>query len=167
MTPGSRHHMLCPNPSAAMFALAALILVMLTGCSLFGKPASPFEEKAAVKVPVATVSDPTRKVLRVGLGQAGARVELGLDQQLQVRLLTAVALAPEWALVGHASGVVDAQGPTFEPDVRGNISGEVEGDTVWRIRPTAPGQVTLRFEYRRPRNTAPAVQVVTFDVVVR
>ena len=161
MTPGSRLQMLCP---ALLLAMAP---VLLAGCSIFGKPTSPFEDKAAAKAPVQTISNPGRKVLLVGLDQAGARIELGLDQQLQVRLLTKVALAPEWSLVGHVPGVVEVQGPKFEPDARGNISGEVEGDTVWLVRPTAAGAVTLRFEYRRPRNTAPASQVVTYDVVVR
>ena len=161
MTPGSRLQMLCPT------LLLALAPVLLVGCSIFGKSASPFDDKAVVKAPTQTISHPGRKLLQVGLDQAGARVELGLDQQLQVRLLTNVALTPEWALVGHTPGVVEVQGPRFEPDARGSVSGPVEGDTVWLVRPTAAGTVTLRFEYRRPRNTAPATQVVTFDVIVR
>lgn len=161
MKPGSRLSIICP---ALLLALAPFLLA---GCSIFGKAASPFDDKAVVKAPAQTISNPDRKLLLVGLDQAGARIELGLDQQLQVRLLTRVSLAPEWTLVGHAPGVVDAQGPKFEPDPQSSVSGEVEGDMVWRIRPTAAGTVTLRFEYRRPRNTAPAVQAVTFDVVVR
>lgn len=161
MTLGLRLRTLCP-------ALLLVVLpFLLTGCSIFGKSASPFDDKAVARAPAQTISYPGRKLILVGLDQAGARIELGLDQQLQVRLLTKVALAPEWSLVGHAGGVVEVQGPKFEPDSRGSISGEVEGDTVWTVRPTAAGMVTLRFEYRRPRSTAPAVQVVTFDVAVR
>ena len=161
MSRGLRFRTLCPT------LLLALAPFLLAGCSIFGKAASPFDAKVVAKAPVQTISIPGRKVLLLGLEQAGARVELGLGQQLQVRLLTKAALAPEWALVGLVPGVVEVQGPKFEPDARSNVSGEVEGDTVWLIRPMAAGTVTLRFEYRRPRNTAPAVQVVTFDVVVR
>ena len=153
-----------PRPSALLMAVAA---VGLAGCSVLGLPSFGGDDKGAVKPPPATVSHPGRKVVLVGLEQAGARVELGLDQQLQVRLLTPVAAAPEWSLIGPLPANVSVQGPRFEPDVRGNVSGEVEGDTVWQIRPTAAGSVLLRFEYRRPRNTAPATQVVTFDVVIK
>ena len=161
MTNGLRLRFLCPSP------LLALAASLLAGCSIFGNAASPFDDKAIVKAPAQVISNPGRKLLRVGLDQAGARIELGLDQQLQVRLLTSVALAQEWALVGHAPGVVEVLGPKFEPDARSNMTGQVEGDTVWQIRPTAAGMATLRFEYRRPRHTAPATQVVTFDVFVR
>ena len=174
-TPGSR---LRPTAAPLRLSLAlscalscALSLAFATaclgGCSILGLPSIAGDDKAVVKLPVPIISEPGRKVVRVGLDQAGARIELGIGQQLQVRLLTRVSATPEWSLVGHAPGVVDVQGPKFEPDTHSYISGDVEGDTVWRIRPTAAGVVTLRFEYRRPRNTAPAVQVVTFDVAVR
>ena len=145
----------------------AFATACLGGCSILGLPSIAGDDKAVVKPPVPIISEPGRRVVRVGLDQAGARIELGIAQQLQVRLLTRVSATPEWSLVGHVPGVVDVQGPKFEPDAHSNTSGDVEGDTVWHIRPTAAGVVTLRFEYRRPRNTAPAVQVVTFDVAVR
>ena len=161
-----RHRHPRPHGRAAA-VLLALAAACLAGCSVLGLPSIGGDDKAAVKPAPATVSQPGRKVVLVGLDQAGARVELGLDQQLQVRLLTRVAAAPEWALIGPVPATVSVQGPRFEPDVRGNVSGEVEGDTVWQVRPAAAGSVQLRFEYRRPRSTAPATQVVTYDVVIK
>jgi|GEM_PF-1385440 len=153
-----------PRTAAVLLALAA---AGLAGCSVLGLPSIGGDDRGAVKPPPPAVSQPGRKVVLVGLDQAGARVELGLDQQLQVRLLTKAAEAPEWSLIGPVPASVSVQGPRFEPDVRSKVSGEVEGDTVWHIRPTAAGSVLLRFEYRRPHNTAPATQVVTFDVVIK
>lgn len=161
MTPAPCLH----APAAAV--LLALAAACLAGCSVLGLPSLGGDDKGAVKPPPPTVSQPGRKVVLIGLDQAGARVELGLDQQLQVRLLTKAAAAPEWSLVGPVPSGVSVQGPKFEPDARSKVSGEIEGDTVWQIRPTAAGNVLLRFEYRRPRTTAPATQVVTFDVVIR
>ena len=161
MTPAPCLH----APAAAV--LLALAAACLAGCSVLGLPSLGGDDKGAVKPPPPTVSQPGRKVVLVGLDQAGARVELGLDQQLQVRLLTKAAAAPEWSLVGPVPSGVSVQGPKFELDARSKVSGEIEGDTVWQIRPTAAGSVLLRFEYRRPRTTAPATQVVTFDVVIR
>jgi predicted secreted protein len=158
----------CTSPHrGTRTVLLALAAAGLAGCSVLGLPSIGGDDKGAVKPPPATVSQPGRKVVLVGLDQAGARVELGLDQQLQVRLLTKVAATPEWSLIGPVPAVVSVQGPRFEPDVRSNGSGEVEGDTVWQVRPTAAGSLQLRFEYRRPRSTAPATQVVTFDVVIK
>ena len=157
-----------PHPRRCSARLwPVLAALALAGCSLFGKPVNPLDAKAAVKAPAEVVRNPGRKSLVVGLDQAGARIELGLDQQLSVRLLTRVAQLPEWTLVDLAPGVVQAKGPRFEPDVRTNFSGEVEGATVWQLKPVAAGNVTLRFEYRRAHSTAPAVQVVTYDLVVR
>jgi predicted secreted protein len=99
--------------------------------------------------------------------QSGAAVELGLDQELIVRLATAVTNGQQWSLVDPASGVLVAVGPTFERDLRNNTLDDATGTSVWHLKPVAAGTMALRFELRRPRNVEPAKDVVTYNVKVR
>ena len=113
------------------------------------------------------VAAPGQPRVTVTNEQAGAGVELGREQELVVRLANGVVFAREWSLVDLAPGVLGAAGPTFERDLRSITSGEASGTSIWRFRPLAAGTVTLRFEYRRPRNVEPATEVVTYAVTVR
>ena len=113
------------------------------------------------------VSAPGKKLVTVTLAQAGAGVELGLDQDLVVRLATGLVHGQEWALIDLAPDVLVAAGPVFRRDLRNVDAGEHTGTSEWRLHPLKAGSVTLRFEYRRPRNVAPASEVVTYAVTVR
>lgn len=147
--------------------LWALAPVLLAGCSMFGKAATTADEKTAAKPMPQLISQPGKKTVVVGIvDSAGARVALEREQQLLVRLPDIVAGGYEWSLVDFVPGVLDAQGPKFERALRSNSIAEFEGSSSWEFKPTGSGTVTLRFELRRPRNTAPAIQVAVYTVTV-
>jgi predicted secreted protein len=143
-----------------------LTSLLLAGCSLFGKPASIADSKPPV-ARMELIRDAGKKVLVVGTEDNGARIELTREQGLTVRLANPSASLLEWSLVDGPGNTLTTQAPKFERDPRSAAAGEAEGHTVWLMRPVAPGTVTLRFEFRRPRNTAPALQVVTYIVTVQ
>lgn len=151
---------------AAVLAGSAL-LALLGACAMFDKAKSAVVGTAVPAAVQAVVKAPGQKAVTVTTGQAGAGVELGLGQELVVRLGTVVVSGREWSLVDLAPGVLVAAGPVFERDLRNADAGEAIGASVWRLRPVAAGVVTLRFEYRRPRNVEPASEVVTYAVTVR
>lgn len=163
----------CPQPlrrvagaNAWLKITLMLAPLVLAGCSLFGLPAATAESKPPV-ARAELIRDAGKKVLVVGTDDNGARIELAREQSLTVRLANPSASLLEWSLVDGPGSTLTAQGPKFERDPRSAAAGEAQGHTVWLMRPTAPGTVTLRFEFRRPRNTAPAVQVVTYSVTVQ
>jgi len=135
------------------------MLVLLAACALGDK------SKPVVAQPVVRAEG--HKSVTVTVGQSGAEVELGLEQELVVRLATGSIVGYEWSLVDLRPGVLSGTGPKFERDLRGTTMDDATGQSIWRLRPSAPGAVMLRFEYRRPRNVEPATQVVTYNVTVR
>ena len=143
-------------------ALLALLATLVAACAAGDKV------KPVVVQPVVTA--PGQKVVTVTAGQNGAVIELGLEQELVVRLATNVTSGREWSLVDLAPGVLGVlgvSGPVFERDLRTANPGEAAGTSVWRLRPMAAGAVTLRFEYRRPRKVEPVAEVVTYAVTIR
>ena len=140
-------------------ALLALLATLVAACAAGDKV------KPVVVQPVVTA--PGQKAVTVTAGQTGAVVELGLEQELVVRLATEVTSGREWSLVDLAPGVLGVNGPVFERDLRTATVGEAAGTSVWRLRPMAAGAVTLRFEYRRPRKVEPVAEVVTYAVTIR
>ncbi len=147
--------------AVSMLALLVTLLVtMLAACSTADKKVKP-----TVLQPV--VSAPGKKLVTLTLAQAGAAVELGLDQDLLVRLATSVVEGREWSLVGLAPEVLAAEGPMFRRDLRNVDAAEGTGMSEWRLHPLKAGMVSLRFEYRRPRNVEAASEVVTYAVTVR
>ena len=143
----------------ALPALLALLATLVAACAAGDKV------KPVVVQPVVTA--PGQKVVTVTAGQNGAVIELGLEQELVVRLATNVTSGREWSLVDLAPGVLGVNGPVFERDLRTANPGEAAGTSVWRLRPMAAGAVTLRFEYRRPRKVEPVAEVVTYAVTIR
>lgn len=139
--------------------LWAVALVMLVGCAAGDKP------KPAVTLPL--VKAVGQQSLTVTEAQAGAEVELGREQELIVRLTTSGTAGREWSLVDLAPGVLVATGPKFQRALVSSTDDDASGQSIWRLRPSAAGSVSLRFEYRRPRNTEAATAVVTYAVTVR
>ena len=105
--------------------------------------------------------------LTVRAQQSGTAIELAVGQELVVRLATQSTSGHEWALVDLAPGVLSSSGPTFERDQRTASVEEASGEAIWRLRSVRPGTVLLNFEYRRPRDLAPAEQRATYSVTVR
>ena len=142
-------------PGTAMLAVLALLTACATGDKV----------KPVLVQPV--VSAPGKTLVTLTLAQAGAGVELGLDQDLLVRLATIVVDGREWTRVGLAPEVLAADGPRFRRDLRNVDAAEGTGMSEWRLHPLKAGTVTLRFEHRRPRNLEPASEVATYAVTVR
>ena len=140
-------------------AMPAVLAAILAACAAGDKV------KQVLVQPV--VSAPGKTLVTLTLAQAGAGVELGLDQDLLVRLATIVVDGREWTLVGLAPEVLAADGPRFRRDLRNVDAAEGTGMSEWRLHPLKAGTVTLRFEYRRPRNVEPASAVATYAVTVR
>ena len=135
------------------------MLVLLAAC------ASGEQAKPVVVQPVVRAEG--QRSISVTAEQSGAEIELGREQELVVRLATGSTDGQEWSLVDFAPGVLNATGPKFERDLRSTTIDDATGTSLWRLRPSAPGTVALRFEYRRPRRLDPATQVVTYRVTVR
>jgi len=135
------------------------VLVALAGCASDIKP-----KPVAVQPPVKAVG---HQSLTVTEAQAGAEIELGREQELVVRLTSVGTNGREWSLVDMAPGVLVASGPKFQRALVGTTDDDSSGLSIWRLRPSATGNVSLRFEYRRPRNTEAAAAVVTYAVTVR
>ena len=135
------------------------VLVALAGCASGDKP-----KPVAVQPPVKAVG---HQSLTVTEAQAGAEIELGREQELVVRLTSVGTNGREWSLVDMAPGVLVASGPKFQRALVGTTDDDSSGLSIWRLRPSAAGNVSLRFEYRRPRNTEAAAAVVTYAVTVR
>ena len=134
-------------------------LVMLAGCASGDKP-KPVMTQPLVKAV-------GQQSLTVTEAQAGAEIELGREQELIVRLSTGGTSGREWSLVDLAPGVLVATGPKFQRALLGTTDDDSSGQLIWRLRPSAAGSASLRFEYRRPRNTEAAAAVVTYVVTVR
>ena len=139
--------------------VAVSMLALLAACAAGDKV------KPTVLQPV--VSAPGKKLVTLTLAQAGAGVELGLAQDLLVRLATSVVDGRAWSLVGLTPEVLVAAGPVFRRDLRNVDEAEGTGMSEWRLHPLKAGTVSLRFEYRRPRNVEAASEVVTYAVTVR
>lgn len=132
---------------------------VLAGCASGDKP-----KPVALQLLVKAAGQPSLTVTEV---QAGAEIELGREQELIVRLTTSGTADREWSLVGLAPGVLVATGPKFQRAVIGTSDNDASGQSIWHLRPAAVGSASLRFEFRRPRNTEPAAAVVTYAVTVR
>ena len=139
--------------------LWAMALVMLAGCAA-GDKLKPVATQPLIKA----VGQQSLTVTEV---QAGAGIELGREQELIVRLTTVGTSGREWSLVDLAPGVLVATGPKFQRALIGTTDDDSSGQSIWRLRPSAAGSVSLRFEYRRPRNTEAAAAVLTYVVTVR
>lgn len=135
-----------------MGAVAATALIIV-GC------ATPEERERRI--------DTGGHVVKLTLGSAPS-VELRQDQELQVRLATKGTTGHVWSLVEVASGVLAQQGPSaFERESLVSNDAQAAGFEVFRFKPVAAGATNLKFELRRPRDLAPAIQLASFTVSVK
>ena len=106
-------------------------------------------------------------VVKLTLGSAPS-VELRQDQELQVRLATRSTTGHVWSLVEMTPGVLAQQGvSSFERENLTSNIGQAAGFEVFRFKPMATGATTLKFELRRPRDLAPAIELASFAVSVK
>jgi predicted secreted protein len=135
-----------------MLAVAATAMIA-AGC------ATPEERERRI--------DTGGHVVRLTLGSAPG-VEMRQDQELQVRLATKGTSGHVWSLVEMAPGVLAQQGPSaFERESLVSNVGQAAGFEVFRFKPVAAGATSLKFEFRRPRDLDPAIQLASFTVSVK
>ena len=139
-----------------------LPLALLGACAATDKP---------TPVVVQSVAEaPGKAVLTISESDAAASVLLDTTQELRVSLSNSgweVANNFDWSVDQLKPGVLEVLGSRFERTGRDSNPTDSDGSTVWRIKPQAPGRVTLTFALRRPYSTGPAQRSVSFDVTVR
>ena len=139
-----------------------LPLVLVAACASGDKP-RPAPVQSAILAPGkthVTVSD----------ANDAASVVLDVSQELRVDLsLSAYEVANnmDWSVADLKPGVLTALGARFERTGRDTNPTESDGSTVWRLKPLAPGHVTLTFGLRRPYSVGAPVRSVSFDVTVK
>lgn len=131
--------------------LLSLLLVNTAGC-----------------VPV--IDNPQLAVVVVSEKDTGATIDLGLRQQLSIRLDSNRTTGFEWRLVdltGQALKTV-GEAPSYENSPNsGGLLG-LGRTQIWTFRPDQTGESVLRFEYRRPwENGREAIRSAVFRVRVR
>jgi len=144
-------------------------LALWVPLALLGACASADKAKPAVKPP-SLIQAPGRAAVVVSDRDDGASVVLDATQELRVELSNSaweVANNFDWSVVDLKPGVLNVLGARFERSGRDSNPTESDGATVWRIRPQAPGRVTLSFGLRRPHSIGPAKRTVSFDVTVK
>lgn len=140
-------------------ALCCLPLALLGACSTADKP------KPVVVQSV--LQQPGKAALAVTEADTGTRIVLDRSQTLVVSLAVAGNANPDWSLVDLKPGVLTVVGSKFERALRNTNVEEAAGATVWHFRPEAAGEVTLKFELRRPRSLGPALQSASYAVTVK
>ena len=136
-----------------------LAAVLLAACST--------PEATKTPLPPPAIANPAQRALTVTDENTGAGITLESAQALIVRLRVRATDGLEWSLVDLKPGVLAMQSSKFERALRNAGPGEDEGDVVFRLAPQAAGAVTLNFELRRVHSLQPAVQTVSFDVIVK
>ena len=111
-------------------------------------------------------SGPARPVF-VTVDDAESTVELGIDQELIVRLASNPTTGYSWSFTNNPEGVLTSTGESrYRQDSPGLVgSGGLED---FPFKAVHPGRATLRFMYERPWECGtPAAQEVVYSVVVR
>ena len=150
----------------AVAAAVAIVPALLAGCSMLGLSKPPEPKPAAAPAPV-LIQGAGQKSNTVGDDKSGAAVVLEPAQELVVRLPLIATTGREWSLVDLTPGVLAVRSASFERAPRDVDSSEATGSSIWHFRAVAAGNVTLRFDLRRPRSLDPAVQTVTYAVTVK
>jgi predicted secreted protein len=135
-----------------------LSLALFAGCASTGADAP----KA-----VPPVASAGAKVVNVSEANAGAVITLERDQLLIVSLLMDVSAGVDWSLVDMTSSLLTVQSLRFDRTFRDSFLGDLGGQMVWTLKPTAPGDVTLNFDLRKPHSLMPAVRSISFQVHVK
>lgn len=137
-------------------------LALIGACATTDTP-KPLVARSAIQAP-------GKAAVTVSAADDGASVVLESTQELRVDLPNtpyAVAGNLEWSVVDLKPGVLAVLGSRFERTGRNDNPSESAGVTVWRLKPQAPGSVTLKFELRRARSMNAPQQAVSFDVIVK
>lgn len=156
------------NNSRVWGCLALLALGM--PLALLGACATGDKPKPAVAAVQSVLQVPGKAVVAVSNRNDGAAVLLETAQELRVDLqLSAWEVSNnfEWSIAELKPGVLDPIGSRFERTGRDTNPTESDGSTIWRLKPSAPGRVSLTFALRRPYSTGAAAKTVTFDVTVK
>ena len=147
----------------ALLALG-MPLALLGGCAVGDKP------KPAVVAAQSVLQAPGKAAVAVSNRNDGAAVLLEIAQELRVDLpLSAWEVANnfDWSIAELKPGVLDPIGSHFERTGRDTNPTESDGSTIWRLKPSAPGRVSLTFALRRPYSTGAPAKTVAFDVTVK
>jgi len=147
------------NFTLRVHSTLALAAVLLAACST--------PEATKTPLPPPAIANPAQRALTVTSENTGAGITLESTQALIVRLPIRATAGLEWSLVDLKPGVLAMQSSKFERALRNAGPGEDNGDVVFRLAPQAAGTVTLNFELRRPHSLLPAVQAVSYDVIVK
>ena len=137
-------------------------LALLGACATGDKP-KPVVVQSVIQAPGkahVTASDANN----------GASIALEAAQELHVELsLSAYEVANnmDWSVIELKPGVLTALGSRFERTGRDTNPTESDGSTVWRLKPQAPGRVTLTFGLRRAYSVGAPTRTASFEVTVK
>lgn len=137
-------------------------LALLGACASGDKPKPPVVQSV--------LQAPGKAVVTVSDRNDGAAVLLETAQELRVDLpLSAWEVANnfDWSVAELKPGVLDPIGSRFERTGRDTNPTESDGSTIWRLKPSAPGRVSVTFALRRPYSTGASAKTVVFDVTVK
>ena len=146
------------------------LLLLCSALGLLGACAGVDKPKPVLPITQSVLQAPGRTVLTVSDRNDGAAVMLETAQELRVDLqLSAWEVANnfDWSLADLKTGMLDPIGSRFERSGRDTNPTESGGSTLWRLKPSGPGRVTLAFALRRPYSTGPSLKTVSFDVTVK
>jgi len=119
---------------------------------------------------VPVIDNPQLPVVVVSEKDTGATIDLGLRQQLIIRLGSNRTTGFEWLLVDLTGQVMKAVGevPVYENSSNpGELMG-LGGAEKWTFRPVKTGESLVRFECRRPwENGREAIRSAVFRVRVK
>ncbi|MBC8056076.1 MAG: protease inhibitor I42 family protein [Rhizobiales bacterium] len=151
------------NRSRAWGSLAlCLPLALLGACAANDKP-----KPVAVQ---SVIQAPGQSAVTVSERDIGAAVVVEMAQELRVALPDsswAISNNLAWSVESPNNGVLNVVGSRFERGPRDSNPAEAGGTTVWRLKPQAPGKVSLTFALRWPRSLRPPVQTAIFEVTVK
>lgn len=139
-----------------------LPLALLGACASGDKAPKP-----AVVVPA--VQSPGKPYVTISDANAAAGVVLDATQELRVELSLStweVANNMDWSVADLQPGMT-VLGSRFERTGRDNNPSESEGATIFRLKPQAPGHVTMNFALRRTYSVGAPTRAVSLDVTVK
>lgn len=116
------------------------------------------------------IDEPGIPVVEVATRDAGATVDLDMQQRLVIRLDASWTTGYRWLLIDRTGQILETVGDAPDYQEQANLGGllGLGGQEVWTFRPLARGDGLLRFEYRRPWGEGrEAIRSAVFNVRVR
>lgn len=154
---------LAPRPEPDLWRGLALCLPLaLLGACTSVDQVKPIAARSAIQAP-------GKPRLIVSNANDGTAIKLEAAQDLQVDLPLGageVANNLDWVISDLKPGVLTLIGTRFERTGRDSNPTEADGTAVFRLKPKAPGRVTLTFALRRPYSLGTPSRSVSFDVTV-